>query len=183
MPTNSANGSQYGTPIAKKKMPWNRADRAASTIFDTTYPPVLAMVISETVMNTRWARCGMPTARVRKKFGPSAAKSKPNTTMVTRSNSTADSEPTRPRTPPETVPAHDPTVDGVRWSDEEIVDASQCEPKLWLTHRIIEASTPGTLRTSAAIWVKNSLPKMIARRRAQAMALTPTIADAWPRDR
>src|SRR6478736_7227314 len=103
--------------------------------------------------------------------------------MVTRSNSTADSEPTRPRTPPETVPAHDPTVDGVRWSDEEIVDASQWEPKLWLTHRIIEASTPGTLRTSAAIWVKNSLPKMIARRRAQALALPPTIADAWPRDR
>ena len=97
---------------------------------------------------------------------------------MTRSNSTADSEPTSPRTPPETVPAHEPTVDGVRWSDEEIVDASQCEPKLWLTHRINEVSMPGTLRASAAIWVKNSRPKTTARSRAQTMAPPPTMADA-----
>jgi hypothetical protein len=36
MPTSSASGSQYGTPIAQKNTPWNIDESAARTTLDTT---------------------------------------------------------------------------------------------------------------------------------------------------
>jgi hypothetical protein len=60
--------------MAAKKMPWNTVDNGASTILDTTYPPALAIVISEIVMKACWPRGGIHEARVRVKFGPSATK-------------------------------------------------------------------------------------------------------------
>lgn len=36
IPTNSAKGSQYGTPITRKKIAWNVADSAGSATFETT---------------------------------------------------------------------------------------------------------------------------------------------------
>ena len=60
--------------MAAKKMPWKKADAAASTILETTYPPVLAIVISVIVMKTSWTRGGIHEARLWTSLGPAPAK-------------------------------------------------------------------------------------------------------------
>ena len=60
--------------MTAKKIPWNTAESAASRILETTYPPVLAIAISDTVRNTCCPRGGIQDARVRNTSGPSPAK-------------------------------------------------------------------------------------------------------------
>ena len=73
MPASSANGNQPGRPTAQKKMPWNSADSAASTIFEATYPPVFCSAMSQISPSIGCRSGGSHTATCWMSRGPAAA--------------------------------------------------------------------------------------------------------------
>jgi len=63
---------------------------------------------------------------------------------VTASNSTADKDPTTPRTPDDSGPAHDAIFSGVRLNDDDKLEGSRVVPKRALTHSMAVEANAGT---------------------------------------